>query len=178
MNALDAIRARRSVRAFAPDPVPDAVVRDVVDAARWAPTSGNAQPWMFLRVRDPVKRDALVATTYGGYARSAPEQAWLRTAPELLLVCVVPLRTMARYGEEGRAYARLDVAAAVQTALIAATAYGLGSAWVGGFDAEAARTALALDRDLEPLAIVALGSPAERAGEPYRLPLEDVLREV
>ena len=178
MNALEAIRARRSVRAFAPDPVRDDVVRDIVDAARWAPTSGNAQPWAFVRVRDPEKREALVATTYGGYARSAPEQAWLRTAPELLVACVVPLRTMARYGEDGRADARLDVAAAVQTMLIAATAHGVGSAWVGGFDADAAQAALALDRDLEPLAIVALGVPAEPCAAPYRLPLEDVLLEL
>jgi len=177
VKALDAIRARRSVRAYKPDPVPEDVLMDVLDAARWAPTSGNAQPWTFVRVREPQARSALIATTYGGYARTAPEQAWLHSAPELILVCVEPLRTMARYGSEGRAYARLDVAAAVQTMLIAATAHGLGSAWVGGFDADEAHEALQLAPDAEPLAIVALGWPAEEVAEPYRLPLTDVLQE-
>lgn len=178
MTALEAIRARRTIRAYRPDAVAAEDLEAVLDAARWAPTSGNAQPWEIVRVRTPRLRKALIATTYGGYARSAPEQGWLHQAPELLLICVVPLRTMARYGEDGRAYARLDVAAAIENLLIAATSLGLGAAWVGGFRAEEARAALALEQDLEPLGIVALGHAAEDPPRPYRLPLEDVVREI
>lgn len=177
VNALDAIRARRTVRSFTAEPVPEEVMLEVLDAARWAPTSGNAQPWEFVRVHTPARREALIASTYGGYARSAPAQAWLAQAPELVMACVVPLRTIARYGEEGRAYARLDVAAAIQNMLIAATSLGYGAAWIGGFRTEEARAALGLEAELEPLGIVAIGRPAEDPGEPYRLPLADVVRE-
>jgi nitroreductase len=175
---LEAIRARRTVRAFADAPVPEAVMAEILDAARWAPTSGNAQPWAFIRVRTPERRAALIASTYGGYARSAPAQGWLAQAPELVMACVAPLRTIARYGQEGRSYARLDVAAAIQNMLIAATALDVGAAWIGGFRPEEARSALELEPALEPLGIVAFGRPAEAPERPYRLPLADVVREV
>lgn len=178
MTALEAIRARRTVRAYRPDPVPPELLAQVLDAARWAPTSGNAQPWEFVRVVTPSVRAALVASTYGGYARTAPAQGWLAEAPELLVVCVNALRTAARYGDEGRAYARLDVAAAIQNMLVAATALGLGAAWIGGFRHAEAAAALQLDRDLEPLGLVALGFAREQPPEPYRLPLERILTEV
>lgn len=178
MTALEAIRARRTVRAYRPDPVPRELLEQVLDAGRWAPTSGNAQPWEFVRVVTPEVREALVASTYGGYARTAPAQAWLGEAPEMLVVCVNALRTAARYGEEGRAFAALDVAAAVQNMLVAATSLGLGAAWIGGFRPDEARAALRLDRDLEPLGLVALGFAREEPPVPYRLPLADILTEV
>lgn len=178
MNALEAIRARRTVRGYRSDPVPTELLEQVLDAARWAPTSGNAQPWELIRVVTPEVREALVRATYGGYARTAPAQSWLAEAPELLVVCVNALRTAARYGEEGRSFARLDVAAAIQNMLIAATSLGLGGAWIGGFREKEAAQALALDRDLEPLGYVALGYPRGEEPLPYRLPLSDIYREV
>jgi nitroreductase len=88
------------------------------------------------------------------------------------------VRTAARYGEEGRAYARLDVAAAIENMLIAATSLGLGAAWIGGFRQAEAAKSLRLDRDLEPLGLLALGYAREEPPVPYRLPLSDILTEV
>lgn len=178
MTALDAIRARRTVRAYKSDPVPEDLLYDVIDAARWAPTSGNAQPWEFFRVVTPSKREQLVAATYGGFARTAPAQAWLAEAPELLVACVNGLRTAARYGEEGHGWAKIDVAAAIENLLIAATSLGLGAAWIGGFRPDGVRRALELDRDLEPLGMIALGYAREAPATPYRLPVADILTEV
>lgn len=178
MTVLDAIRARRTVRAYRPDPVPEEVVLQILDAARWAPTSGNTQPWELIRVRTPATREALVATTFGGYARTAPSQAWLLGAPELLVVLLNTVRTRARYGAREAEYAQLDVAAAIENMLLAATALGVGSAWVGGFRRDEAAALLELDRELLPLGLVALGYAAETPPTPYRMPLEDVLREV
>ena len=59
MDIWDAFKNRRSVRRFKPDPVPEADLRRILDAARLAPTSGNQQPWKFLVVRDPAKIAAL-----------------------------------------------------------------------------------------------------------------------
>lgn len=177
MTALEAIKRRRTVRRYKADAVPTEVLYTVLDAARWAPTSGNVQPWEFVRVVTPSVKHAVVAATYGGYARSAPSQSWLADAPELVVVCVNAVRTMARYGAEGYSYARLDVAAAVQTMLLAATSLGLGAAWIGGFRAAEVTAALALDADLEPFGLVALGYSDETPPTPYRLPLEDLLSE-
>jgi len=176
--AIDAILRRRTVRDFRPDPVPYELLELVVRAACNAPTSGNLQPWEFYRVVTPSVRERLVAATFGGYSRTAPSQAWLADAPELLVVCCDPVRTTARYGEDGPRYARLDVAAAIENMLVAATALGLGSAWVGGFREAEVRQALGLDPDLEPVGIVAIGYPRTEPPAPYRLPVADVLREV
>ena len=59
MDIWDTFKNRRSVRRFKPDPVPEADLRRILDAARLAPTSGNQQPWKFLVVRDPAKIAAL-----------------------------------------------------------------------------------------------------------------------
>lgn len=178
MTALEAIRARRTVRSYRPDPVPPELLREVIDAARWAPTSGNAQPWEFVRVVTPSVREKLVTATYGGFARTAPAQAWIGEAPELLVACVNGLRTAARYGEDGHGWAKIDVAAAIQNLLIAATSLGLGAAWIGGFRPGDVEDALALDRDLRPLGMIVLGYARSTPAKPYRLPVDDILTEV
>lgn len=177
-SALDAIHARRTIRSFKPDAVPAELLQQLLEAACSAPTSGNLQPWEFIRVVTPVVKQQLVASTYGGFSQTAPSQAWLLTAPELIAVASNTVRTTARYGPEGPRYARLDVAAAIQNLLIAATALGLGSAWVGGFRAPEARQALRLDAELELIGLVAIGYPAESPVPPYRMPIADVLTEI
>lgn len=177
MTVLEAIKRRRTVRKYTGEPIPTDTLMAVLDAARWAPTSGNVQPWELVRIVTPEVKHAVVTATYGGYARSAPSQAWLADAPELIVVCVNAVRTMARYGPDGYAYARLDVAAAVQNMLLAATSLGLGAAWIGGFRADEVAHTLTLDPDVEPFGLVALGYSEEECPTPYRLPLEDILSE-
>ncbi len=60
MNVIDAIKQRISIRAFKPDPIPEAVVREIMDVARYAPSGGNLQPWKVIAVAG-VERDAVVA---------------------------------------------------------------------------------------------------------------------
>jgi nitroreductase len=60
MNVTDAIKTRISVRAFKPDPIPEALVREILDVARFAPSGGNLQPWKVIAVAG-AERDAVVA---------------------------------------------------------------------------------------------------------------------
>jgi nitroreductase len=60
MNVTDAIKSRISIRAFKPDPVPEALIREIIDVARYAPSGGNMQPWKVIAVAG-VERDAVVA---------------------------------------------------------------------------------------------------------------------
>lgn len=177
MDAFEALRSRRTIRRFEDRPLEPGLLTRILEAATWAPTSGNLQPWEFIRIVTPEVRSAVVATTYGGFSQSAPSQAWLGTAAELLVVCANVVRTSARYGPDGPAYARLDVAAAIQNMLIAATALGTGAAWIGGFRHAELAAVLDLDAELEPVGLVALGHPAEEPAVPYRLPLDDLLSE-
>src|SRR5690606_18302923 len=59
IDLYEALRTTRAVRRHRPDPIPDAVLRRVLEAATWAPSGGNAQPWRIIAVRDPAKRRAL-----------------------------------------------------------------------------------------------------------------------
>ncbi len=60
MNVSDAIKARVSIRAFKPDPVPESLVREILEAARWAPSGGNLQPWKVIAVAG-AEKDSVIA---------------------------------------------------------------------------------------------------------------------
>ncbi len=164
MDVLDAIRSRRSVRSFRPDPVPAEALERVLDAARWAPSGLNNQPWRFVTVQDPALREALAALTkYGRILRAAP------------VAVAVLLETATSYHREKDLQA---IGAAIQNLLLAAHATGLGACWLGEIlnrraEAEAA---LGVAVPLELAAVVALGVPAgDPVGQPGRLPLSSLI---
>ena len=111
MDALEAIRKRRSVRAYTGDPVPRADLETIVDAGRLAATGFNRQPWDFVVVTDAAIIDQLTVAA-----------SWMAQAGAIIAVVVDP---SAEYWLE-------DAAAAVENMLIAATALGYGSCWLGG----------------------------------------------
>ncbi|MCR4425757.1 MAG: nitroreductase family protein [Firmicutes bacterium] len=115
MDAIEAIKTRRSVRRYLPTPVPREVIEDIVDCGRMAPTARGDQPWEFIVVTDQKTREALAAVaTWGKFIADAP-------------VCVaVFARPTPRYVE--------DCSAAVENMLLAAHAHGLGTCWVAGHD--------------------------------------------
>ncbi len=59
MGIYEAMRTLRAVRRLRPDPVPDDVLRRVLEAATWAPTGGNRQPWRIVLVKDRAKKERL-----------------------------------------------------------------------------------------------------------------------
>lgn len=163
MELQQAIRSRRSVRAFHPDPVPAEALEDLLELANWAPSAGNLQSRDFVLVREESARRDL--------ARAALDQEFLAQAPVVLAVCADLARVATRYGRRGRElYALQDAAAAAQTFLLAAHEAGLGTCWVGAFDEEAVRRILHLPRDVRPVALIPVGRPAEVPEPPARLP--------
>ncbi len=166
MRFASLIRSRRSVRAFTPEPVPENLLRQLVDLANWAPSAGNLQARDFILVRDPETRRAL--------ARAA-NQVEIEQAPAVLVVCTNASR-IGKYGARGRElFAVQDAAAATQNFLLAAHDSGLGAVWMGSFDEERVRTMLGIPGYARPVALVAVGWPAENPPPPQRLPLNDVL---
>ncbi len=160
MDLFEAMRRRHSVRSFAPDAeVSDGEVEVLLRCACTAPSAGNVQPWRFVVVRDHEVRRSL--------ARAALGQGFVAQAPVAIVVCA-DLEAHARaYGRRGvELYAIQDTAAAVQNILLAATALGLGSCWVGAFhEGEVAET-LGLPEHWRPLAILPIGRPARTGSQP------------
>jgi nitroreductase len=152
VDPIEAILTRRSIRRYAPDPVPDSVVADVLRAAMSAPSAGNQQPWHFVVVASRSLREAI--PTFHPYAQMVPE------APMAIVVCG-DLRL-----ETYKGYWVQDCAAATQNILLAAHAKGLGAVWVGIYPnaerVQPLQRLLNLPPSVIPLALVPLGFPAER----------------
>ena len=168
MELRDAIRARRSVRAYRPDPIPAKKVDELVELANLAPSAGNLQGRDFVAVRDEPTRQAL--------DRAAGDPAFIAQAPVVIVVCANLARSGSKYDRRGRElYAIQDAAAATENLLLAAHDAGLGACWVGAFDEGAVRKLLGLPADVRPVAIVPVGFPAEAPEASPRLPLREVL---
>jgi hypothetical protein len=127
LDLFEAIRTRRSVRRYLRDPIPQETLEELLSAAISAPSAGNAQPWRFIVVRDQGLKGKLVEAAYG--------QEFLAEAPVVVVVCADLERARRAYKERGeKLYCLQDTAAAVENLLLAATAKGLGTCWVGAFD--------------------------------------------
>ena len=169
MNARTLFERRFSCRSFDTTPLDRETVEAVLEAARWAPNGGNLQPWRFVVALDSNRRRALAGAAYN--------QGFLAQAPVVITVCAVPDESATKYGPRGRdLYCLQDTAAAAQNILLAATDLELGSCWVGAFDEAAVARALGLPPDWRPVALLALGQPAEAEPRRTRRPLSEVTR--
>ncbi len=118
---LDTMKRRRSIRRFTDEPVSDAQMRLLLEAAMCAPTGGNQQSWRFVVVRDPATKQQL--SEVNPYAKMCPQ------APVVFVVCGD--ETVGWRGTERFPYWIDDACAATENLLLATTALGLGAVWVG-----------------------------------------------
>jgi nitroreductase len=155
MDVLDAIRGRRSVRAFSREKnVSEETVETLIDAARWAPSAGNIQPWEFVVVRRQEIKKAL--------AEAAFNQSFIEEAPVVIVVCADENRSSEGYGQRGKAlYCIQDTAAAIQNIHLAAYSLGLGTCWVGAFREEKASEILKTPPAIRPVALIPVGYPSK-----------------
>lgn len=156
---LDVLGQRWSPRAFAPRAVEADKLKTLFEAARWAPSCYNDQPWSFLITRRGVDAsyDTLLVTLM------AANQAWAATAPVLVLNCV--RKNFSHNGKPNR-WGFYDLGLAVGNLLSEATHLGLLVHQMAGFDAELAQRSLGLPDDHEAVAVMALGY----LGDPSVLP--------
>jgi nitroreductase len=152
------IRERWSPRAFSSAPVSPALLDVLLEAARWAPSSMNEQPWRFVvanRQDDPEGHARIGATLVPFNA------AWALRAP--VLIAVAAEVAFARNGSANPT-ALYDVGHAVALLTLQATAFGLAIHQMGGFDRDRARLAMGIPDGYEPVVVLALGYPGD-AGE-------------
>lgn len=150
---------RYSPHAFQDRPVPEEALVRLLEAARWAPSSFNEQPWRFLvgrRSDGSGTWEQIFATLAEG------NQAWAQHAPVLVLAAAK--RTFAFNGEENP-HAWHDVGLAMAQLTVQATREGLGVHQMAGFDGEQARERFGIPEDLEPVSVTAVGYP----GDPSQL---------
>lgn len=161
MEFSDLIQQRYSTRAYKSLPVPEDALQRVLEAARMAPTAANRQPFQLVVVHT-AGREAELARIYGN--------AWFTQAPIVICACSVPGQAWKR--RDGKNYADVDVAIAMDHLILAAANEGLGTCWIGAFDPAAAREVLGLPEDVEPVVFTPLGYPADQRQAKRRRPLD------
>lgn len=148
---MEAILARRSIRRYTDRPVPDQVIKELLEAAMSAPSAKDERPWHFVVVRDRKVLDEI--------PHHHPYAQMLKQAPVAIVVCA-DLRL-----DKCDGFWVQDCSAATENILIAAQAKGLGAVWVGIYPVEdrvrAMRRILGMPEHVVPLALVPIGYPAE-----------------
>ncbi len=169
MELQEAIKGRRSIRAFQSREVQDDDVAQLIEAARWAPSAGNIQPWVFVVVRKQEIKQKL--------AEAAHLQEFIAEAPVVIIVCADEEGSSRRYGERGKKlYCLQDTAAAIQNIHLTAYSLGLGTCWVGSFDEDSARALLKVPDGLRPVAIIPIGYPDVPPRQRRRKNLAEIVR--
>ncbi|MEO0078940.1 MAG: nitroreductase family protein, partial [candidate division WOR-3 bacterium] len=168
---------RRSVRRFRNLPVDREKLMRCLEAARLAPSAENRQPWRFVVFDDPAEKERLARAVFRGvYAVSA------RFADAPVLVCLliredVLVNRLAKVSQ-GVPYQFVDAGIAGEHFVLAAAEQGIGTCWIGWFDTRALVRHLKLQgRGFRPIALIAVGYPAEDAGGavPKRRALADTV---
>lgn len=160
---LDAVRERRSIRQFRDEPVAEKDVRTILEAARWAPSGLNNQPWRFVVVRDSRVKEAVARQTrYGEIIRTVP------------VIIAVFLDQQDSYDRTKDCQA---VGACLQNMWLAIHALGLGGVWIGEIlrNKERVREVLELPPHLELMAVMAIGHPRHRLQQSERKPLGELI---
>lgn len=146
---MDAILARRSIRKYTRQPVPDEVLKDLLRAAMAAPSAYNEQPWHFVVIKDRKILDRI--------PEFHPYAGMLKETTVAILVC-----GDTRAGK----WVPMDCAAATENILIAAQDKGLGAVWVAAYPDEkfeaGFRNLMGIPNNMRPIALIPIGYPAEQ----------------
>lgn len=158
MEVFDAIRTVLAVRQFRAQPIPEPIVKQIVEAGHLTASASNQQPWHFIVVqnKETLRQLGTLATT-GPYIAQAP------------LALVVGIEKNSRLGES-------DASRAIQDMVLTAWAHGIGSNWVGYRNLEHVKPVLGIPEEIDVLAIVPFGYPVQRLGKgnKKRKPLGEV----
>jgi nitroreductase len=146
MDTIAAIMQRRSIRKYQPRPISDEDLRAILEAGRQAPSGGNSQPWHFVIVRGEDQKRRLAEACSG--------QVWMANAGAIIVGLGKPSEN-----EEGYS---VDVAIAMENMIIAATALGYGTCWIGDFSEAQIEEVLGVPDDLPVVALTPVGMAAEK----------------
>ncbi len=170
---LETCRSRSSCRAYLDRDVEDWKIDNCLEAARLAPSACNKQPWRFKIVKDPVVRTEICDY---GLLPGLP-MPWLARAPVIIALCAaenIVTHTLAPL-VSGVKYQLLDIGIAGEHFVLAATAQGLGTCWIGWFKERRIRKILGLPRGLKIVSLVSMGYPAEFGDQPSKKDISEIL---
>lgn len=200
MDVAEAIQKRRSIRRFKPDPVPDDLVQQLLESARLAPSGSNTQPWRFIVIKNAETRQKLQAASYnqrhvgqaplivaccadikafGEFPERIEELITAGALPEKTREVFVP--SLKKGGMNADIKWHLQIAAtgntdiAIEHMVLQAVELGLGTCWVRWFDDNKVKEILEIPKNIEIIALLPVGYPAEAPPQRPRFDLGKIV---
>jgi nitroreductase len=162
---LALLKGRRSIRRYRPDPVPDDMIGQLLEAGQWAPSASNRQPWQFILVRD----EAILKQVAQHAAYYFIRWAHVEEAPLLIVLCGEARNRIYRQ------FLHEDIGLAGSQIMLQAHALGLGTCWIGGLDRKAIADVLKVPEHIDIVGLLTVGFPAEEPEPPARKPLGEIV---
>ena len=162
MNVKDAIRTRRSVRKYKPEPVKEEDLKVILEAARQAPSAGNKQPWEFIVVNDQETKTKL--------AEIARKQMWIADAG-VIMVALSKDKTDPTIYER---WVERDVMTAVEHIVLQSWELGYGTCWIGAFTQPETKELLGIPSAMNVICLLPLGVPDQTPEPRARKPSEEI----
>jgi len=181
MDVLEAIKTRRSIRKYKSTPVDDKTIELVLEAARWAPSWANTQCWRFIVVRDSEIKNKLADTAIAvttGKPNMAAEA--MRITPVAIVACAELEKSGYRAREpkelatDKSEWFMFDTALAMQNLVLAAHSLGLGTVYIGAFDAIEAAKILGVPEGYCVVSMTPLGYPDQEPKARSRKELSEI----
>ncbi len=158
MDTFDCIVGRRSIRSFTREEIPKGCIRKILEAARWAPSANNRQPWQFIIIRDPGTLSQIAShARYGRFISDAAAAVAVVTDPSTK-------------------WHQIDGSTAVQNMALEAWDLGIGTCWIGSLERDQVKDILNIPGDLHLLTVLPFGYPAS-AGSSSRRKLDSMIHE-
>ena len=165
MDFSQLVKERYSVRGYKPDPIEDKKLQQVLEAARQAPTAANMQPFQLIVIHTEGRAADL---------RRIYDRDWFVSAPLVIVGCNIPSKAWIR--DDKANYSVVDIAIVMDHLILQAAALGLGTCWIGAFNADATRQILGLPEGVDPIVMPPLGYPDAPPRGTERKPLEQLVR--
>ena len=180
MELMEVIRQRISVRNYLPDPVPQEVLEEILEAGRLAPSAQNRQPWRYIVIQG-MEQTAALAKHCGLIGLS---NFFIKSAPLVIVACA---DTKSNVRINGMDYYQVDTAISFQQMILCATNQGLGTCWMAAYSEKILKKYLQLPASWRVVAMSPFGYPSENkglygkvlsafAGSKDRLPITKIVR--
>ncbi|MFC1874307.1 nitroreductase family protein [Chloroflexota bacterium] len=163
MEFLELAKNRYSVRAYKSIPVENDKLKQILEAARLAPTSSNRQPIQLIVIHTAGREEEL---------RPIYDRDWFLKAPVIICACATP--TQDQTYDECRSYRNIGIV--MDHLILAATSLGLGTCWIGAFDPIATRKILGLPEEVQPIVFAAIGYSDDEPRPKVRKPIDEIVR--
>ena len=167
LSLMELIKGRRSIRAYSGKPVEKEKLEAVLEAARLAPSARNRQKWQFIVVTEKTDEKTKAAMVEACFNQPSVEQA---------PVCIAVVDEEPEMMTCGQPVDAVDASIALSFMLLKAQEEGLGTCWLGYFDAPKVKAALGIPENMSVVAVTPLGYPAESPDARPRKSLEEIVR--